>query len=84
MGNRDFVEFLGWEGSYARFKIKSGQLSKCRNLERIIVVHEGDRTNTDEMLCHREVYMGGGQSRNVKSCCYWCHGTGTINKIVKD
>lgn len=54
MENRDFVEFLGWEGTYARFKIKSGQLPNSRNLERIIVAHEGDWPNTEGMLCHRE------------------------------
>ena len=33
---------------------------------------------------YREVYMGGGQSRTVKSRCNWCHGTGEIKRKVKD
>lgn len=32
MENKDLVEFLGWEGSYARFKIKRGQLPNSRTL----------------------------------------------------
>lgn len=40
MGNRDIVEFLGWEGSYAKFRIKRAQLPNGRTLERIIVTHE--------------------------------------------
>lgn len=33
---------------------------------------------------YREVYMGGGESRTVKSLCNWCHGTGEIKRKVKD
>lgn len=54
MENRDFVEFLGWKGSYARFKIKKEQLPNGRNIERIIVAHEGNWTNADGMRCFSE------------------------------
>lgn len=40
--NNDYVEFLEWKGSYARFKIKRGHLPDGRLLNRIIVAHEGD------------------------------------------
>lgn len=54
MENRDFVEFLGWEGSYAKFRIKRGQLPNGRTLERIIVAHEGNWTTAEGMWCYRE------------------------------
>ena len=54
MENRDFIEFLGWEGSYAKFRIKKGQLPNGRNLERIIVAHEGNWTKSDGKWCYRE------------------------------
>lgn len=55
-------------------------------------INNGESYHTETMTCdhcdggynYREVYMGGGQSRTVKSRCNWCHGTGTINKKVKD
>lgn len=54
MENRDFVEFLGWEGSYARFKIRRGRLPNGQTLERIIVAHEGDWTGAEGMVCYPE------------------------------
>ncbi len=54
MENRDFVEFLGWEGSYARFKIRRERLPNGQTLERIIVAHEGDWTQAEGMSCHPE------------------------------
>lgn len=54
MENRDFIEFLGWEGSYAKFKVKRGQLPNGRTIERIIVAHEGNWTTADGMWCYRE------------------------------
>lgn len=42
MMNNELVEFLGWEGGYAKFKIKRTKLPNGRTLERIIVAHEGD------------------------------------------
>lgn len=54
MVNRDFIEFLGWEGTYAKFKIKRAQLPNSGTLERIIVAHEGDWTTTESMGCYPE------------------------------
>lgn len=54
MGNRDIVEFLGWEGSYAKFRIKRGQLPNGRALERIIVAHEGNWIEANEIWSYRE------------------------------
>lgn len=51
--NKDYVEFLGWEGCYARFKIKRGYLPDGRLLNRIIVAHEGDWLSDDAMMCHK-------------------------------
>ena len=55
-------------------------------------INNGESYHTETVTCdhcdggynYREVYMGSGQSRTVKSRCNWCHGTGTINKKVKD
>lgn len=33
---------------------------------------------------YRSVYMGNGQSRQVKSRCNWCRGKGYVTKTVKD
>ncbi len=33
---------------------------------------------------YRTVYMGGGESRQIKSRCSWCHGTGHVTKTVKN
>ncbi len=33
---------------------------------------------------YKQTYMGNGEVRTIKSRCTWCHGTGTINKKVKD
>lgn len=54
MGNRDYVEFLGWEGTYAKFKIRRAKLPNGGTLERIIVAHEGDWTTAEGMWCYRE------------------------------
>ena len=42
MKNSELVEFLGWKGTEARFKIKRGVLPNDRDLERIIVAREGN------------------------------------------
>lgn len=55
-------------------------------------INNGESYHTETVTCdhcdggynYREVYMGSGQSRTVKSRCNWCHGTGTVNKKVKD
>lgn len=54
MENRDIVEFLGWEGSYAKFRIKRGQLPNGRTLERIIVAHEGNWIEANGIWSYRE------------------------------
>lgn len=46
MENRDYIELLGWEGPYAKFKVKRVQLPNGRTLERIIVSHEGNHRLT--------------------------------------
>ena len=33
---------------------------------------------------YRTIYMGGGESRRIKSRCNYCHGTGTVTRTVKD
>ncbi len=33
---------------------------------------------------YRQTYMGGGETRTVKSRCNWCHGSGKIKKKVKN
>ena len=33
---------------------------------------------------YRTVYMGGGEYRQVKSRCRWCHGTGHVTKTVRN
>ena len=32
----------------------------------------------------RSVYMGNGETRQVKSRCSWCHGKGYVTKTVKN
>lgn len=33
---------------------------------------------------YRTIYMGGGESRQVKSRCNFCHGRGTVTRTVKN
>ncbi len=33
---------------------------------------------------YRTVYMGGGETRQVKSRCSWCHGNGYVTRTVKN
>lgn len=33
---------------------------------------------------YRNVYVGGGETRRVKSRCSWCHGKGYITKTVRN
>ena len=33
---------------------------------------------------YRTVYMGGGETRKLKSRCVWCHGRGTVRRTVKN
>lgn len=33
---------------------------------------------------YRSVYMGSGQTQQVKSRCNWCHGKGYVTKTVKN
>lgn len=33
---------------------------------------------------YRNVYMGGGETRQVKSRCSWCHGKGYVTKTVRN
>ncbi len=33
---------------------------------------------------YRTVYMGSGESRQVKSRCNWCHGNGYVTRTVKN
>lgn len=54
MENRDFIEFLGWEGSYAKFKVKRALLPNGRSLDHIIVAHEGNWITTDGIWFYRE------------------------------
>lgn len=54
MKTDELVEFLGWVGTYARFRIRRGALPNGRWLDRIIVAHEGDWISEDAMECHSE------------------------------
>lgn len=55
-------------------------------------INNGESYHTEEVTCdhcdggynYKQTYMGGGESRTVKSRCSWCHGSGTIKKKVKD
>lgn len=55
-------------------------------------INNGDNYHTETVECdhcdggynYKQTYMGGGEVRTVKSRSTWCHGTGTINKKVKD
>lgn len=51
MKKNEFVEFLGWKGTDALFKIKKGILPNDRLLKRIIVAHEGDWISSIGGLC---------------------------------
>ena len=33
---------------------------------------------------YRNVYMGGGETQQVKSRCSWCHGKGYVTKTVRN
>lgn len=55
-------------------------------------INNGESYHTEKVACdhcdggynYKQTYMGGGESRTVKSRCSWCHGSGTIKKKVKD
>ncbi len=55
-------------------------------------INNGDSYHTETVKCdhcdggynYKQTYMGGGETRTIKSRCNWCHGTGTVNKKVKD
>lgn len=55
-------------------------------------INNGESYHTETVTCdhcdggynYKQTYMGGGESRTVKSRCSWCHGSGTIKKKVKD
>lgn len=52
--NDKYVEFLGWEGSYARFRIHKTALPNGNDFEQIAVTHEGDWISYGAMCCHTE------------------------------
>lgn len=33
---------------------------------------------------YRTIYMGGGETRQTKSRCSWCHGNGYVTQTVKN
>lgn len=33
---------------------------------------------------YRTIYMGGGETRQTKSRCNWCHGNGYVTRTVKN
>lgn len=63
MKPNDCITFLGWEDTYAKFKIRRAILPNERVLDRIIVAHEGHWaqkyvSNYEK----REIYEGGRKS----------------------
>ena len=55
-------------------------------------INRGESYRTETVTCdhcsggynYRETYMGGGQTRTIKSRCSWCNGSGTLRKKVKN
>lgn len=52
--NDKYVEFLGWEGSYARFLIHKTPLPGGYDFEQVAVTHEGDWISVGAMCCYPE------------------------------
>lgn len=48
------VTFLGWEGSYALFRIARKILANGNQIEKVLVAHLGSWTKKDGMMCHPE------------------------------
>ncbi len=48
------VTFLGWEGSYALYKIERKELANWKQIEKVLVAHMGRWTEKDGMMCHPE------------------------------
>lgn len=48
------VTFLGWEDSYALFRIERKVLANGKQMEKILVAHMGRWTEKDGMACHPE------------------------------
>ena len=47
-------------------------------------IETDDSEHCDGGYNNKETYMGGGHTLTIRSRCSWCHGTGTLNKKVKD
>ena len=55
-------------------------------------INYGESYHTEKVTCdkcdggynYKQIYMGGGEARTVKSRCTWCNGTGTLSKKVKN
>lgn len=52
--NDKYVEFLGWEGSYARFRIHKTPLPNGYDFKQVVVTHEGDWISVGAMCCYPE------------------------------
>lgn len=52
--NDKYVEFLGWEDSYARFRIHKTTLPNGKDFEQVVATHEGDWIGNGVMCCHTE------------------------------
>lgn len=54
-------------------------------------ISSGESYTTETVPCdhcnggynYKDMYMGGGEIRTIKSRCNWCYGTGTIKRKVK-
>lgn len=43
-----------------------------------------DCEHCDDGYNYRTIYMGGGESRRIKSRCSFCYGKGTVTKTVRN
>lgn len=52
--NDDYIEFLDWMGSYAKFRIHKKALPDGYDFKEIVVSHEGDWISSGAMFCYPE------------------------------
>lgn len=50
----ELIRFLGWEGIYALFEVQKGRMPNNRNLDTILISHEGNWLEDEAMICHQK------------------------------
>ncbi len=67
------VTFLGWEGSYASFRIEREKLANGNYIDKLLVTHQGMWTEKESMLCHPEYELYEDVQKDLgKGLCFIC------------